>query len=167
MTALLPLPLQAVGGTSPRSLTEHFSDILLALNHSCPALLAQWLEETLQTPGFPSAEVSSEQKQTFSQQLLRSDTLWNRFFRYCAAPSCTIQHHTLAGIPTCVLLFSTSQKFLVNPMQMAEAASISSRIIQLHWAKLKFKELQLQIVNETEPKCFTDWVINHPMHERV
>lgn len=60
---------------SPRSLTEHFSEVLLALNHHCPVLLAQWLEETLQAPGFPSAEVSSEQKHTFSQELLRSVTV--------------------------------------------------------------------------------------------
>lgn len=72
--SVLLLP-QAVGGMSPRSLTEHFSEVLMALNRHCPVLLAQWLEETLQTPGFPSAEVSTEQKHTFSQQLLRSVTV--------------------------------------------------------------------------------------------
>ncbi|XP_071372467.1 importin-13-like [Centroberyx affinis] len=66
--------LQAVGGGSPRSLTEHFSEVLLSLNRHCPALLSQWLKETLQTPGFPSAQVSMEQKDTFSQQLLREQT---------------------------------------------------------------------------------------------
>uniref|UniRef100_A0A8C4GTV2 Importin-13 n=1 Tax=Dicentrarchus labrax TaxID=13489 RepID=A0A8C4GTV2_DICLA len=66
--------LQAVGGGSPRSLTEHFSEVLLSLNRHCPALLSQWLKETLQTPGFPSAHVSTEQKHTFSQQLLREQT---------------------------------------------------------------------------------------------
>uniref|UniRef100_A0A8C4GTV4 Importin-13 n=1 Tax=Dicentrarchus labrax TaxID=13489 RepID=A0A8C4GTV4_DICLA len=59
---------------SPRSLTEHFSEVLLSLNRHCPALLSQWLKETLQTPGFPSAHVSTEQKHTFSQQLLREQT---------------------------------------------------------------------------------------------
>ncbi|XP_042353255.1 importin-13-like [Plectropomus leopardus] len=63
--------LQAVGGESPRSLIDHFSEVLLSLNRHCPALLSQWLKETLQTPGFPSAQVSTEQKHTFSQQLLR------------------------------------------------------------------------------------------------
>lgn len=62
---------QAVGGGAPRSLTEYFSEVLLGLNRHCPALLSQWLSETLQTPGFPSAQVSTEQKHTFSQQLLR------------------------------------------------------------------------------------------------
>ncbi|TNM97983.1 hypothetical protein fugu_014229 [Takifugu bimaculatus] len=66
--------LQAVGGGAPRSLTEHFSEVLLGLNRHCPALLSQWLGETLQTPGFPSAQVSTEQKHTFSQQLLREQT---------------------------------------------------------------------------------------------
>lgn len=62
---------QAVGGGAPRSLTEHFSEVLLGLNRHCPALLSQWLSETLQTPGFPSAQVTTEQKHAFSQQLLR------------------------------------------------------------------------------------------------
>uniref|UniRef100_A0A3Q1H1Q6 Importin-13 n=1 Tax=Acanthochromis polyacanthus TaxID=80966 RepID=A0A3Q1H1Q6_9TELE len=66
--------LQAVGGGSPRSLTEHFSEVLLSLNRHCPALLSQWLKETLQTPGFPSAQVSTEQKHTFTLQLLREQT---------------------------------------------------------------------------------------------
>uniref|UniRef100_A0A8C9WXQ7 Importin 13a n=1 Tax=Sander lucioperca TaxID=283035 RepID=A0A8C9WXQ7_SANLU len=60
--------------SSPRSLTDHFSEVLLSLNRHCPALLSQWLKETLQTPGFPSAQVSTEQKHTFSQQLLREQT---------------------------------------------------------------------------------------------
>ncbi|KAM9349553.1 importin-13-like [Symphorus nematophorus] len=66
--------LHAVGGGSPRSLTEHFSEVLLSLNRHCPALLSQWLKDTLQTPGFPSAQVSTEQKHTFTQQLLREQT---------------------------------------------------------------------------------------------
>ncbi|KAM6989732.1 importin-13-like [Tautogolabrus adspersus] len=66
--------LHAVGGGSPRSLTEHFSEVLLSLNRHCPALLTQWLKETLQSPGFPSAQVSTEQKHNFSQQLLREQT---------------------------------------------------------------------------------------------
>uniref|UniRef100_A0A8C5HGS1 Importin-13 n=1 Tax=Gouania willdenowi TaxID=441366 RepID=A0A8C5HGS1_GOUWI len=65
---------QAVGGASPRSLTDHFSEVLLSLNRHYPVLLTQWLTETLQTPGFPSAHVSTEQKHTFTQQLLREQT---------------------------------------------------------------------------------------------
>lgn len=63
--------LEAVGGGGPRSLTEHFAEVLLSLNRHCPALLSQWLKDTLQAPGFPSSHVSSEQKQSFTQQLLR------------------------------------------------------------------------------------------------
>ncbi|XP_034743970.1 importin-13-like isoform X1 [Etheostoma cragini] len=66
--------LQAVGGESPRSLTDYFSEVLLSLNRHCPALLSQWLKETLQNPGFPSSQVSTEQKHTFTQQLLREQT---------------------------------------------------------------------------------------------
>ncbi|XP_068197386.1 importin-13-like [Antennarius striatus] len=63
--------LEAIGGASPRSLNEYFSEVLLGLNRHCPALLSQWLKEVLQTPGFPTAEVSKEQKLSFSQNLLR------------------------------------------------------------------------------------------------
>lgn len=66
--------LQAVGGASPRSLTEHFAEVLLNLNRHSPALLSQWLKETLQTPGFPSSQVSADQKHAFTQQLLREQT---------------------------------------------------------------------------------------------
>ncbi|MED6277607.1 Importin-13, partial [Characodon lateralis] len=66
--------LQGVGGGSSRSLVEHFSEVLLSLNRQCPALLSQWLAETLQTPGFPSAHVTAEQKYSFSQQILREQT---------------------------------------------------------------------------------------------
>uniref|UniRef100_A0A667ZEG6 Importin-13 n=1 Tax=Myripristis murdjan TaxID=586833 RepID=A0A667ZEG6_9TELE len=63
-----------IGGGSPRSLTEHFSEVLFSLNRHCPALLSQWLKESLQTPGFPSAQVTMEQKDAFTQQLLREQT---------------------------------------------------------------------------------------------
>ncbi|XP_067108856.1 importin-13-like [Osmerus mordax] len=66
--------LEAVGGQSPRSLTEHFSEVLFCLNRYCPALLAQWLKDGLQTPGFPSAQVSMEQKEAFSEHLLREQS---------------------------------------------------------------------------------------------
>lgn len=86
---LLPslLCAQAVGGGAPCSLTEHFSEVLLALNRHCPALLSQWLRETLQTPGFPSAQASAEQKHTFSQQLLR----WRRTGTQLKAQSSQVQ----------------------------------------------------------------------------
>uniref|UniRef100_A0A8C7MXJ9 Importin-13 n=1 Tax=Oncorhynchus kisutch TaxID=8019 RepID=A0A8C7MXJ9_ONCKI len=73
----LPLPLchhQIVGSQSLCCLTEHFSEVLFCLNRHCPVLLAQWLKEGLRVPGFPSAQVSMEQKDTFSQQLLREQT---------------------------------------------------------------------------------------------
>lgn len=66
--------LQAVGGGSPRSLIEHFAEVLLSLNRHCPHLLSQWLKETLHNPGFPSTQVSTEQKHTFTQQILREQT---------------------------------------------------------------------------------------------
>ncbi|XP_033838408.1 importin-13-like isoform X1 [Periophthalmus magnuspinnatus] len=63
--------LESVGGGAPRSLSDYFAEVLHSLNRHCPALLSQWLTDTLQVPGFPSAHVSTEQKHTFTQQLLR------------------------------------------------------------------------------------------------
>ncbi|XP_072297244.1 importin-13-like [Eucyclogobius newberryi] len=68
---LIETILESVGGAGPRSLSEHFAEVLLSLNRHCPALLSQWLKDTLQVPGFPSSHVSTEQKHTFTQQLLR------------------------------------------------------------------------------------------------
>ncbi|XP_077377902.1 importin-13-like isoform X2 [Festucalex cinctus] len=66
--------LHAVGGGSPRSLTDYFSEVLLSLSRHCPVLLAQWLKELLQSPGFPSTHVSTEHKHNFTQQLLREQS---------------------------------------------------------------------------------------------
>jgi hypothetical protein len=65
-----PLP-QAIGGQASRSLMDCFADILFALNKHCFSLLSMWIKEALQPPGFPSARLSPEQKDTFSQQILR------------------------------------------------------------------------------------------------
>uniref|UniRef100_A0A8C7JGX2 Importin-13 n=1 Tax=Oncorhynchus kisutch TaxID=8019 RepID=A0A8C7JGX2_ONCKI len=73
MFFVITLPL-IVGSQSLCCLTEHFSEVLFCLNRHCPVLLAQWLKEGLRVPGFPSAQVSMEQKDTFSQQLLREQT---------------------------------------------------------------------------------------------
>ncbi|CAL8280814.1 unnamed protein product [Lota lota] len=66
--------LMAVGGEAPRSLGDHFSEVLFSMNRNCLGLLAQWLEDTLQDPTFPSTLVTAEQKDTFRQRLLREQT---------------------------------------------------------------------------------------------
>ncbi|XP_061150833.1 importin-13-like isoform X1 [Syngnathus typhle] len=66
--------LHAVGGGSPRSLTDHFSEVLLSLSRHCPHLLSGWLQDVLQSPGFPAAHVSAEQKRDFTQKLLREQS---------------------------------------------------------------------------------------------
>uniref|UniRef100_A0A1A7X0H1 Importin 13 n=1 Tax=Iconisemion striatum TaxID=60296 RepID=A0A1A7X0H1_9TELE len=66
--------LQVIGGGSTSSLVEQFSDVLLGLNRLCPSRLCEWMNESLQAPGFPSAHVTSEQKHTFTQQILREQT---------------------------------------------------------------------------------------------
>ncbi|KAG9350967.1 hypothetical protein JZ751_024856 [Albula glossodonta] len=68
---LLQAVLEAIGGQSSRSLMDQFADVLFSLNKHCFALLTVWLKEVLQPPGFPSSRVSAEQKETFSQQILR------------------------------------------------------------------------------------------------
>lgn len=68
---LLPSILQAIGGQSSRNLMDQFAEVLFSLNKHCFGLLTVWLKEALQSPGFPSSRVSAEQKDTFSQQVLR------------------------------------------------------------------------------------------------
>lgn len=50
---------------------DHFAEILFALNKHCFSYLSIWIKEAMQQDGFPSARVSPEQKETFSQQILR------------------------------------------------------------------------------------------------
>ncbi|ERE85113.1 importin-13-like protein [Cricetulus griseus] len=68
---LLIAVLEAIGGQASRSLMDCFADILFSLNKHCFSLLSMWIKEALQPPGFPSARLSPEQKDTFSQQILR------------------------------------------------------------------------------------------------
>uniref|UniRef100_A0A8C7G1D7 Importin 13 n=1 Tax=Oncorhynchus kisutch TaxID=8019 RepID=A0A8C7G1D7_ONCKI len=62
---------QAIGGGSSRSLMEQFAEVLFSLNKHCFPLLTVWLKEALQAQGFPSTRVTTEQKDTFTQQILR------------------------------------------------------------------------------------------------
>uniref|UniRef100_A0A667Y366 Importin 13 n=1 Tax=Myripristis murdjan TaxID=586833 RepID=A0A667Y366_9TELE len=62
---------QGIGGGASRSLMDQFAEVLFCLNKHCFALLSVWLKEALQPPGFPSSRVTAEQKDTFSQQILR------------------------------------------------------------------------------------------------
>lgn len=62
---------QGIGGQASRSLMDHFAEILFALNKHCFSYLSLWIKEAMQQDGFPSARVSPEQKETFSQQILR------------------------------------------------------------------------------------------------
>uniref|UniRef100_A0A673HM14 Importin-13 n=1 Tax=Sinocyclocheilus rhinocerous TaxID=307959 RepID=A0A673HM14_9TELE len=68
---LLLAVLEAIGGQSSRSLMDQFAEVLFCLNKHCFALLTVWLKEALRSPGFPSSRVSDDQKDTFSQQVLR------------------------------------------------------------------------------------------------
>lgn len=62
---------QGIGGQASRSLMDHFAEILFALNKHCFSLLSVWIKEAMQQDGFPSARVTPEQKENFSQQILR------------------------------------------------------------------------------------------------
>lgn len=64
-------PWQGIGGQASRSLMDHFAEILFALNKHCFSLLSVWIKEAMQQDGFPSARVTAEQKENFSQQILR------------------------------------------------------------------------------------------------
>uniref|UniRef100_A0A671VIR1 Importin 13 n=1 Tax=Sparus aurata TaxID=8175 RepID=A0A671VIR1_SPAAU len=62
---------QGIGGGATRSLMDQFAEVLFSLNKHCFSLLAVWLKEALQPPGFPSSRVTTEQKDNFSHQILR------------------------------------------------------------------------------------------------
>uniref|UniRef100_A0A6Q2XHQ4 Importin-13 n=1 Tax=Esox lucius TaxID=8010 RepID=A0A6Q2XHQ4_ESOLU len=68
---LLQAVIEAIGGGSSRGLMDQFAEVLFSLNKHCFSLLTMWLKEVLQSPGFPSTRVTSEQKDTFTQQILR------------------------------------------------------------------------------------------------
>lgn len=71
---LLQSLLEGIGGQAPRSLMEYFAEVVMCLNRHCHSLLSMWLQEAVQIPSFPSARVSIEQKQAFSQQVLREQS---------------------------------------------------------------------------------------------
>lgn len=93
---------QGIGGQASRSLMDHFAEILFALNKHCFSYLSIWIKEAMQQDGFPSARVSPEQKETFSQQILRfvHPSLWWLHPR-CGGndPPCTV---------SCVFMFVPS-----------------------------------------------------------
>uniref|UniRef100_A0A4W6D1U2 Importin-13 n=1 Tax=Lates calcarifer TaxID=8187 RepID=A0A4W6D1U2_LATCA len=68
---LVQAVLEGIGGGASRSLMDQFAEVLFSLNKHCFSLLAVWLKEALQPPGFPSSRVTAEQKDNFSQQILR------------------------------------------------------------------------------------------------
>uniref|UniRef100_A0A8C8DHT6 Importin-13 n=1 Tax=Oryzias sinensis TaxID=183150 RepID=A0A8C8DHT6_9TELE len=68
---LIQAVLEGIGGGASRSLMDQFAEVLFSLNKHCFSLLAVWLKEVLQPPGFPSSRITTEQKVNFSQQILR------------------------------------------------------------------------------------------------
>lgn len=50
---------------------DQFAEVLFSLNKNCFSLLSVWLKEVLPPPGFPSSRLTTEQKNNFSQQILR------------------------------------------------------------------------------------------------
>uniref|UniRef100_A0A3Q2TWA6 Importin-13 n=1 Tax=Fundulus heteroclitus TaxID=8078 RepID=A0A3Q2TWA6_FUNHE len=68
---LVQAVLEGIGGGASRNLMDQFAEVLFSLNKNCFSLLAVWLKEALQPPGFPSSRITPEQKDNFSQQILR------------------------------------------------------------------------------------------------
>lgn len=68
---LIQAVLEGIGGGASRSLMDQFAEVLFCMNKHCFSLLAVWLKEALQPPGFPSSRVTTEQKDNFSNQILR------------------------------------------------------------------------------------------------
>ncbi|OCT82649.1 importin-13 isoform X1 [Xenopus laevis] len=68
---LLQATLEGIGGQASRNHMDHFADILFSLNKNCFAYLVVWLKEVMQQDGFPSQRLTREQKDNFSQQVVR------------------------------------------------------------------------------------------------
>ncbi|MEE6495164.1 hypothetical protein FKM82_001968 [Ascaphus truei] len=68
---LLQAVLEGVGGQASRTLMDHFAEILFSLNKNCFSYLVLWLKEAMQQDGFPSARLTQDQKDNFSQHILR------------------------------------------------------------------------------------------------
>uniref|UniRef100_A0A6I8S4L0 Importin-13 n=1 Tax=Xenopus tropicalis TaxID=8364 RepID=A0A6I8S4L0_XENTR len=68
---LLQAALEGIGGQASRNHMDHFADILFSLNKNCFAYLVVWLKEVMQQDGFPSPRLTQEQKDNFSQQVVR------------------------------------------------------------------------------------------------
>uniref|UniRef100_A0A3Q0RKM5 Importin-13 n=1 Tax=Amphilophus citrinellus TaxID=61819 RepID=A0A3Q0RKM5_AMPCI len=75
---LVQAVLEGIGGGASRSLMDQFAEVLFCLNKHCFALLAVWLKEALQPPGFPSSRVTTEQKDNFSHQILSRERVNKR-----------------------------------------------------------------------------------------
>jgi hypothetical protein len=59
------------GGDSPRSVLEHLSEILLAMNKKHCDNLCRWLQQAVHQDGFPSPRASREQKEQFVKMVLK------------------------------------------------------------------------------------------------
>ncbi|XP_073400573.1 importin-13 isoform X2 [Dendrobates tinctorius] len=68
---LLQGALEGIGGQASRNLMESFADLLFCLNKNCFSYLVVWLKELMQQDGFPSPRVTQEQKNNFTQHILR------------------------------------------------------------------------------------------------
>ncbi|XP_073976588.1 importin-13-like protein cdm [Rhodnius prolixus] len=63
--------LRCIGGETPRSGLDIFSDILLALNKKYCDNLARWLNSTLAQENFPTERATPESKAHFTKMILR------------------------------------------------------------------------------------------------
>ncbi|XP_077307227.1 importin-13 [Lithobates pipiens] len=68
---LLQATLEGIGGQASRNLMDSFADMIFSLNKNCFSYLVVWLKELLQQAGFPSPRLTQEQKDNFSQHILR------------------------------------------------------------------------------------------------
>merc|ERR1712168_311422 len=63
--------LMCIGGVAPRHTTDHFAEIILALNKNFVTLLSCWLNELFTREDFPTGNVSSTAKEQFRKGVLR------------------------------------------------------------------------------------------------
>ena len=71
MICLFIFVLVFVGWSSFGSFVDYYVDVIFALNKNCFENLCQWLTNLVNNDGFPSVNISKDQKQQFASLVLK------------------------------------------------------------------------------------------------
>lgn len=119
---------------------DQFAEVLFSLNKHCFALLGVWLKEALQPPGFPSSRVTTEQKNNFSQQILR--------YRYQAGDSNVYFFHALnENVYNSVLQRASEQE-----QSEGNSEGVHTAVQRAPWYRVRRRVLRLWDPHQPKPR---------------